>query len=983
MKKTFFEKYALLILVLLAFSLPIMMVGVKRTLENVRNSMKEWLPDGTPEAALHTWFQQNFPNEQFILMSWDGCSLYDPRIEVMKHRLMPRRDARNEVVNEDFNLRFFENCASGTELAKTLSEGSSLKYEEAIGRLKGSLIGMDGVKTSILIYMRPGSEGENMKGAVGEIYRMARKEFVFDRRTLTPEELAAAEGILKELEGKEVVKEPPIFQERIIKLAVPNKPTEAELQREAIPPEDLIVLPGLQPSQLHLGGPPVDNVSIDVEGNRTLLRLAWMAAVVGFVIASLCLRSFRLVLVVFASALMATGFALSLVNFTGASTDAIMLSMPPLVYVLTMSSSIHFINYYHDALEEVGGVHGAVEHAVKLAFVPVVVSAVTTTLGLFSLMTSNLLPIWNFGLYSGLGVIISLFFIFLFLPSYLQLFPSHRFAEKMAAKANSGEKIERKDVIGAQWQKIGHFIIWHPYLVMTFCSLLLCMGFAGLPQLLPSVKLMNFFKSDTTIIRDYTWLEENLGPLVPMEVLIRFDNERVEENFKGRLLLVQEAVEAIQESLVDKRIGTPDAPPPYMKHKLFFNTKRTSVAEEKQVGGVISAVTMLPDPMAGTAAERAGWNGQVLRNYPVLKDNVVQDLEAAERKYRDRAKKNGEKNLSPSLAEMEIPAELAEKAIEAGMTNLEELRAGIGKAQEGNLFSTEELAEIERRVYQWQVSNGDELFRITCRVKALTDVDYGDFVNELRKTVDPVVEKWLAEKNMGEPGKDAPVQAIYTGSVPLVYKTQHELMRSLYQSILMAFVTISIIMMIMLKSVIGGFLAMIPNVFPIAVVFGMMAWLGVLCDLGAMMTASVALGIATDDTIHYLTWYRRALDEGLIHREAALSAYRRCATAMTQSTFVAALGLSVFAFSTFTPTLYFGVMMLLLLFMALFGDLIYLPSILTLSGGLMFAKRRQKENAAAALVSPVENPVSESVAEKEVSRLAEDPFRIDGEEEVR
>ena len=208
-------------------------------------------------------------------------------------------------------------------------------------------------------------------------------------------------------------------------------------------------------------------------------------------------------------------------------------------------------------------------------------------------------------------------------------------------------------------------------------------------------------------------------------------------------------------------------------------------------------------------------------------------------------------------------------------------------------------------------------------------------------------------------------------------------MRSLYQSILMAFVTISIIMMIMLKSVIGGFLAMIPNVFPIAVVFGMMAWLGVLCDLGAMMTASVALGIATDDTIHYLTWYRRALDEGLIHREAALSAYRRCATAMTQSTFVAALGLSVFAFSTFTPTLYFGVMMLLLLFMALFGDLIYLPSILTLSGGLMFAKRRQKENAAAALVSPVENPVSESVAEKEVSRLAEDPFRIDGDEEVR
>lgn len=947
MKKTFFEKYALFILVLLSFTLPIMAVGVKRTLENVRNSMKEWLPEGTPEATLHTWFQQNFPNEQFILMSWDGCTLYDPRIDVMKHRLMPRRDARGEVVKEDFNLRFFEGCASGTELAKTLSDGSSLKYEEAVERLKGSLIGMDGKKTSVLIYMRPGSEGENMKGSVGEIYRLARRDFVFDRRTLTPEQLEAAEAILSAQKGQTHGKESQVFQERIIKLAVPDKPTETELQRDAIPAEDLIVLPGLQPSQLHMGGPPVDNVSIDVEGNRTLMRLAWMAAVVGFVIATLCLRSLRLVLMVFASALFATGFALSVVNFTGASTDAIMLSMPPLVYVLTMSSSIHFINYYHDALEEVGGVHGAVEYAVKLAFVPVLVSAVTTALGLFSLMTSNLTPIWNFGLYSGIGVIISLFFIFLYLPSCLQLFPSHRFAEKMAKKAHLGEKVERKNVIGAQWRKIGGFIIYHPYLVATFCTVVMCIGFAGLPQLLPSVKLMNFFKPDTTIIRDYTWLEENLGPLVPMEVLIRFDNEKVEENFKGRLLLVQEAVEAIRDTLVDKRIGTPDAPPPYVKHKLFFNTKRTSVSEEKQVGGVISAATMLPDPRLGTAAERAGWNGQVLRNYPVLKDNVVQDLAAAERKYRERAMKAGQKNLSPTLEEIGISEELAKRAATVGMTTLEDMRAGIKDAQEDNLFTEEELAEIERSVYQWQVDHGDELFRITCRVKALTDVDYGDFVNELRKTIDPVVEKWLAEKNIGEVGSDAPVQAIYTGSVPLVYKTQHELMRSLYQSIMWAFVTISIIMMIMLKNVLGGFLAMIPNVFPIAVVFGMMAWLGVLCDLGAMMTASVALGIATDDTIHYLTWYRRALDEGLLHRDAALSAYRRCATAMTQSTFVAAFGLSVFAFSTFTPTLYFGVMMLLLLFMALFGDLIYLPSILTISGGGVFArgKKMKKETS--------------------------------------
>lgn len=943
MKKTFYEKYALLILVMMTFTLPIMAVGVKRTLENVRNNIKEWLPEGTPESVCHTWFQKNFPNEQFILMSWEGCTLNDPRLEVMHHRLLPRRDERGEILREDYNLRYYETYSSGQDLALALSEGSSVTYAEAIDRLKGSLVGMDGSHTAAMMFLRPGCEGENLRGPIGEIYRLARKEFVFDRRKLTPEQLTAVEHIQRDAKAKPSVVEPKNFLERKLRIAMPENPTEDELNRAAIPEKELVVLPGIQPSELRLGGPPVDNVAIDVEGNRTLMRLAWMAALVGFVIASLCLRSVRLVAIVFCAALFATGYALAVVNFTGSATDAIMLSMPPLVYVLTMSSAIHFINYYHDALEEAEGVHGAVERAVQHAFVPVMVSAITTVLGLFSLMTSNLVPIWNFGLYSGIGIIISVFIIFLYVPAILQLFPSHRYSDKLAKLGAAGKVIERKDLIGAQWQKLGRFIIGNPYLVIAVCTCVLIMGFAGAPRLIPSVKLMNFFKQDTTIIRDYAWLEQNLGPLVPMEIVIRFDNQKIQENFKGRMLLVEDAVNAIKEKLVDPHIGDPNAQTVFRPRKQLFNTRKQRSSDEKQVGGVLSVVTMLPDPTKGSAAERAGWNGQVIRNYGVLGEYVKQDLLAAERKYREKALKDGQKNLSPTLAELGIAEPLAEKMASLEMKTLEELRAGIEEAQETGAVSEAEAAELHQQIYQWQVNHCDELFRITCRVKALTDVDYGEFVDDLRKTINPVVERWLAEKNLYEPGMEAPVQAIYTGSVPLVYKTQHELMNSLFQSILLAFATISLVMMIMLKNFTGGICAMIPNVFPVAVVFGMMGWLGILCDLGAMMTASVALGIATDDTIHYLTWYRRALDEGLPHREAALSAYRRCATAMTQTTLISAFGLSVFAFSTFTPTLYFGIMMLILLFMALFGDLIYMPAILTISGGRMFSKGKKVE----------------------------------------
>lgn len=899
MKKTFYEKYALWILVIIAFSLPVMAVGVKRSLENVRNNIKEWLPDGTPETAMHRWFQKNFPMEQFILMSWEECTLHDPRLDVMKHRLLPRKDEQGEVIKEDYNLRFFEEVLSGTDHVNEMLESySSMTQEDAIERLKGSLIGMDKKHTGMMILLKAGSEGENLKGSISEIYRLARREFVFQKSKLLPEQLKAVEEIQKNCPEKP--KEAPTFLERLNKYPIPENLTETERNRANIPVEDLIILPGIQPSDLHMGGPPVDNIAIDVEGNRTLLRLAWMAAVVGFTVASICLRSVRLVLIVFSAALFATGYAMALVSFCGSETDAIMLSMPPLVYVLTMSGAIHFINYYHDALEEEGGVRGAPERAVQHAWVPVIVSATTTSLGLFSLMTSNLGPIYRFGLYSALGILMSLGISLLYIPAVLQLFPSHRFAKKLANE--DGVQTQRKDVIGSQWQKLGHFIIYHPKLVLFVCAVIMIWGFAGLPRLTPSVKLMNFFKSDTTIIRDYTWLEKTLGPLVPMEVVIRFDNEVNAETMLDRMRLVQDVQNA---ALV-----------------------------HEEIGGVLCAATLGPDLTPGSSIKDRTLNRRLADNYYKLNEYVTYDLLAGEKKYRQIALEKESTCTSPTLEELGMEGDVLSLLHSLGMNTLETLRSKAEDAWEHKKISDEQMAYIKEKIFRWQIDHGDELWRVTCRVWALTDLDYGYFVEDLKKVIDPVVAQHVAKDKPGCKG----VEAIYTGSVPLVYKTQHELMRSLYQSILLAFVTISVVMMIMLRNVLGGFISMIPNIFPIVVVFGAMGWLGILCDLGAMMTASVALGIATDDTIHYLTWYRRALDEGMHHHQAALSAYRRCATAMTQTTFISALGLSVFAFSTFTPTLYFGIMMLILMFTALFGDMIFLPALLIASGGKIFSK---------------------------------------------
>ena len=93
-----------------------------------------------------------------------------------------------------------------------------------------------------------------------------------------------------------------------------------------------------------------------------------------------------------------------------------------------------------------------------------------------------------------------------------------------------------------------------------------------------------------------------------------------------------------------------------------------------------------------------------------------------------------------------------------------------------------------------------------------------------------------------------------------------------------------------------------------------------------------------------MNWYRGALANGYDRTSAIKIAYDRVATAMTQTTLIGGFGLSAFALSTFTPTQRFGVLMLILLGMALIGDLILLPALIAGPLGKYFGKERPGAN---------------------------------------
>jgi hypothetical protein len=238
------------------------------------------------------------------------------------------------------------------------------------------------------------------------------------------------------------------------------------------------------------------------------------------------------------------------------------------------------------------------------------------------------------------------------------------------------------------------------------------------------------------------------------------------------------------------------------------------------------------------------------------------------------------------------------------------------------------------------------MWRISARVKAHNDVPYDVFTERVKQRVGD----FLAGQNESA---TAGLSPLYTGAVPLFYTAQTELLEGLMRSFLLAFALIGLVMIVLLRSVGAGLATMIPNVFPAVVVFGWMAWRGVIVDVGAMLTASVAMGIAVDDTLHFLTWFRRGLREGRDRAGSIVYAYRRCAIAMSQTTAIAGLGLVVFAYSDFLPVSKFGLLMFLMLLFALVGDLLVLPALLASSLGRMFELRLP-----AAKANPTEQLVS-------------------------
>jgi predicted RND superfamily exporter protein len=924
---SFFQKrdpwghsFSLWVVVFMIFITPVLF-GVLREIRQ-ENNVENWLPPNDPQSKVLSWHRKSFGIEDRLLLSWEGSSLTDLRADRLKTLLLGTPDEKGILRG---GSPYIQNVLTPQDAIRKMVE-YRVEPDEAQERLKGVLLGTGALKIQLTEAGRKRQE-QTIQELIGkakselgieltvkpafkewvEIVDESNEAEIVETPASDDEEQVDFQALVAEIPSHDFQVTWPRMQpasqlsEQIQQLALSLKrPTilpetkseKSEKTADAAATHPALVKDcffavgtpiavaielsdtgdadhaaavaavkaaasksGITEAGLHMGGRPVAGAAL----NRMVKESSWNTAypvwqfhkrsvtlfsgLIGIALAFLMLRSLRLSCLVLLVSYYTTFVAVSIVPLTGGTMNMVLVVMPTLLTVLTLSGSIHVANYWKHAAHV--DMKNAVSQAVEMARAPCMMASLTTAIGLASLMTSPLSPVRDFGLYSSIGCLISLLMILYGLPSLLQLWP--------------GKPPKESDVDTRHWQKLGRVLSRHQVLVSMSCLIIFAVSCYGFKWFRTETKVIKYFPDSSRVIQDYLFLEENLSGITPVDTVICFDEAAQKNmNFVERVELVRK----IQQK----------------------------IAEHPEISGSISLADFRPvsEPLPENAS-----TFQKLRN--------AKRVNETERRVRESLKTGDAKSF----------LYIADEAIEM----------------------EQETANGDRSV---AVNKGDELWRITAQVAIMTDLNYGHLTRDLNQVTQSVLRDHAGTTHL------------VTGTIPLFLRTQQAVLESLIKSFGLAFAVIAVVMMILLRSPTAGLITMLPNLMPIGVVFGLISWMKMPVDIGTMITASVALGIAVDGTLHLLTWFKIGIEEGKTKSEAVAAAMGHCGPAMWQTSAAVGISLAMLYPAELLLVSRFGILMSALIAAALLADIIFLPALLAGPLGSLIVASHKKDQAAAA-----------------------------------
>ena len=167
-----------------------------------------------------------------------------------------------------------------------------------------------------------------------------------------------------------------------------------------------------------------------------------------------------------------------------------------------------------------------------------------------------------------------------------------------------------------------------------------------------------------------------------------------------------------------------------------------------------------------------------------------------------------------------------------------------------------------------------------------------------------------------------------TNMLVLYNNMLQSLFSSQIQTIGFVFISIMFMFIILFRSFYLAVISIIPNILPATLVLGFMGLKSIPLDLMTITIAAISVGIAVDNTIHYVIRFRREFSENKNYIESVKICHGSIGKAMYYTSSIIVIGFSILSLSNFIPTVYFGLLTGLAMLAALLASLTLLPSLL-------------------------------------------------------
>jgi predicted RND superfamily exporter protein len=167
----------------------------------------------------------------------------------------------------------------------------------------------------------------------------------------------------------------------------------------------------------------------------------------------------------------------------------------------------------------------------------------------------------------------------------------------------------------------------------------------------------------------------------------------------------------------------------------------------------------------------------------------------------------------------------------------------------------------------------------------------------------------------------------FTGALPFMTRTLENAIHGMARSYVLALLIITPLMVLLLGNLRIGLLSMVPNLAPILLALGLMGWLGLTLDLFGLLVGGIAIGLAVDDTIHFMHNFRRYHDHGRDVHAAVRETLHTAGHAMLVTTLVLTLGFLSFALSSMRNLTFFGLLVGFALSIAFLADVLLAPAL--------------------------------------------------------